>query len=617
MNRELDEKRICFITAVNDEAKYQKCRESINQLLVPTGFQVEFQPMRGFSSMTDAYEAGRLASDAKYKIYLHQDVELQHRQLLKKLVQIFADDPQWGILGVVGSATIPADGVWWESPELLGMIDDDHTGQMQSYRYQAKERQCLEARALDGLFLATQYDVAWRRDIFRHWHFYDLSQCLEFQRLGYKVGVVGQRMPWCRHYCGQNPMNGYDEERRLFLKEYGRELAVKPEMRRAGEEFTSIVILSYNTFDYTRLCIESIRRFTATGSYEIIVVDNGSRDQSRDWLRQQSDIRCIFNERNEGFPRGCNQGMAVAQGTELLLLNSDTIVTPRWLEQLREALHSRDSVGAVSCVTNKCSNGQEISVPEYGLPEGLISFAEEYNHTDASRWVPFFKLVAFCLLIKREAYEKIGPLDEIFTPGNYEDDDYSMRLRQAGYTLLLCQDTFIHHFRSTSFWKGLSPEEREAKQLRYKELLERNAQLFREKWRLAGGYADVSWLLFKLPEKLPKGARILVVGCSYGADLFYLAQKYPGAEINGIAVTPREAEVANWNFAVQCCQDIEHGVFSLLSGLYDGIIIPDLLAGFQDAASVVDQLSHWLTPGGNIYFNLGEQNYAAGVVKEN
>ena len=110
---------------------------------------------------------------------------------------------------------------------------------------------------------------------------------------------------------------------------------------------TSIIILSYNTLTYTRWCLESIRRFTEPGTYEIIVVDNASTDGSRAFLRQQEDVRLSESEVNLGFPKGCNVGMAAARGDALLLLNSDTIVTPRWLVQLRRALDSRPEVGAV------------------------------------------------------------------------------------------------------------------------------------------------------------------------------------------------------------------------------------------------------------------------------
>ena len=253
---------------------------------------------------------------------------------------------------------------------------------------------------------------------------------------------------------------------------------------------TSIVILSYNTLELTKTCIESIRAYTRDVPYEIIIVDNGSTDGSVKWLKRQKDLRCIFNEQNEGFPKGCNQGLAIARGTELLLLNSDTIVTPCWLSNLRTALYSRKEVGAVSCVTNYCSNFQQIAVNYAGV-DGLVKFATAYNRSDVAKWERRLTLVGFCFLFKREIYEKLGGLDERFTPGNYEDDDYSLRIWQAGYELLLCRDTFIHHFGSASFAKDVSPEAQAAKRAAYTKLMQRNIRLFLEKWHVPSNYKEL------------------------------------------------------------------------------------------------------------------------------
>lgn len=84
---------------------------------------------------------------------------------------------------------------------------------------------------------------------------------------------------------------------------------------------TSIVILTHNQLEYTKLCIESIRKYTKKNSYEMIVVDNASIDGTQEWLRQQEDILSIFNDVNLGFPKGCNQGIEVSSGDNILLLN--------------------------------------------------------------------------------------------------------------------------------------------------------------------------------------------------------------------------------------------------------------------------------------------------------
>ena len=253
---------------------------------------------------------------------------------------------------------------------------------------------------------------------------------------------------------------------------------------------TSIIILNYNTRDFIETCVQSIRQNTQDTPYEIIVVDNGSKDGSVAWLRQQQDLRCIFNKENQGFPRGCNQGLAIARGTRLLLLNSDTIVTPRWLTNMVTALESRPEVGAVGCMTNYCSNLQQME-GDYQSVEELMQFGARYNHSDPLKWERRLRLVGFCFLFKREIYEKIGGLDEQFSPGNYEDDDYSLRIWQAGYELLLCRDTFIHHFGSGSFVKALTPEERETKNKAYRALMARNGNKFLKKWHVPANYKEL------------------------------------------------------------------------------------------------------------------------------
>ena len=162
-------------------------------------------------------------------------------------------------------------------------------------------------------------------------------------------------------------------------------------MKRKGrDKLTSIVILSYNTKEYLQQCIASIRRYTEADSYEMIVVDNASTDGSAEWLREEqarsADLQVLFNRENAGFPKGCNQGMAAARGQEILLLNSDTIVTPRYLEQMCTALYADEHNGAVSCAANHISNFQQVETDGYTDLAGLERFAEGYNHIDPSKW---------------------------------------------------------------------------------------------------------------------------------------------------------------------------------------------------------------------------------------
>lgn len=266
---------------------------------------------------------------------------------------------------------------------------------------------------------------------------------------------------------------------------------------------TSIIILSYNTLEYLKLCIYSIRKYTDGISYELIVVDNGSHDGSVDWLKKQDDIRCICNKTNKGFPCGCNQGLSIATGTELLLLNSDTIVTPRWLQQMLAALYSTDKIGAVSCVTTASPN-QHVDTDGYNDVNGLEKFADKYNHTDKSKWKRVTCLMGFCFLFRREIYDKIGGLDEYFSPGYCEDDDYSLRILQLGYSLLVCEDTFIHHFGSLSF-KKKDKMKQEKNKFRTNSMHQNGLRKFREKWDVSNRFYSMNIEEFLHRQKMKYG----------------------------------------------------------------------------------------------------------------
>lgn len=209
--RKLDDSKFCFISCVNDDFMYDECQFYLRHLDVPQGMSVDVLDVRGALSMTSGYQAAMEASDAKYKIYLHQDVFVVNRNLLWDLLMIFQSAHRIGLAGVAGAENLSSERpVWWESRDRYGKvytrvwpeeIQQDVIGDFQG-RYK-------RVAALDGLFLATQYDVPWRSDLFNGWHFYDISQSREFIERGYEIVVAGQKEPWLVHDCGR-PWTGSD-----------------------------------------------------------------------------------------------------------------------------------------------------------------------------------------------------------------------------------------------------------------------------------------------------------------------------------------------------------------------------------------------------------------------
>lgn len=217
----MNNKKISFIIAVNDELTYEECKFYINNLIVPDEFEVEVLPIINGVSLLNIYNQCMNNCDSKYKVYLHQDVFIINKNFINEILKIFMLDTV-GLIGVCGTKYIPTNGIWWESAEIVGKVYESHTGKLKLLKFREIESDFEEVKGLDGLIMITQYDVPWREDIFNGWHFYDLSQCMEFIKSGYKVVVPKQSTPWCVHDCGVvNTTNGFDENRLKFINNYG------------------------------------------------------------------------------------------------------------------------------------------------------------------------------------------------------------------------------------------------------------------------------------------------------------------------------------------------------------------------------------------------------------
>jgi hypothetical protein len=219
------ENKICFISCVNNEPQYLQCLEHINKLAVPEGVVRETVAIRDANSITSGYNLAMQKSNAKIKVYLHQDTWIVNHNFISDIREIFFKNPQIGLIGVVGAATLPITGIWSKSRWKYGqIIDSARDNILKAYHFRPIETEFQIVKCVDGLIMITQYDLPWRQDIFDGWHFYDASQCLEFNRAGYLVCVPQQLNPWCIHNCGQLNFANYDKYRYLFLKEYSKDL---------------------------------------------------------------------------------------------------------------------------------------------------------------------------------------------------------------------------------------------------------------------------------------------------------------------------------------------------------------------------------------------------------
>ncbi len=244
----------------------------------------------------------------------------------------------------------------------------------------------------------------------------------------------------------------------------------------------SIIIPVRDLLATTRRCLESVRRNTAAG-HEVLVVDNASRPSVRDFLRRRArngGLRLIRNARNRNFAAAINQGMRLSRGELLVWLNNDAAVGPEWLDRLSACLRRDHRAGAAGPCTNDPLSGSGRGRVHAPAAERLDRFAAAWALKFHGQAETVGRLSGFCLALRRAAFDKVGPLDERFVWGE-EDEDYSLRLRRAGYRLLLARDVFVLHeggATRNAWGRG-----------RRKVLADRNRELFRRKWA-AGGEFD-------------------------------------------------------------------------------------------------------------------------------
>ena len=222
-----------------------------------------------------------------------------------------------------------------------------------------------------------------------------------------------------------------------------------------------VIIPIYNAIDCVKECVNSVIKNTDLKENGLILIDDKSPDESvREYLKVlESDLKNInvtilYNETNLGFVGTVNKGMKYSKN-DVLLLNSDTEVGPKWLELMKECAYSQENVGSVTALSN---NATLVSVPiglqANELPSNM-SF-EEYailvQMNSLKKYPELPTAHGFCMYIRRDVLDNVGYFDaKTFGKGYGEENDFSYRCMEYGYKHLLCDEVIVYHKESQSF----------------------------------------------------------------------------------------------------------------------------------------------------------------------
>ncbi len=214
----------------------------------------------------------------------------------------------------------------------------------------------------------------------------------------------------------------------------------------------SVVIPVHNAPQDLKLCVESLAR-TAKGAYELILVDNGSAAPARRYIASLKGAVKIASRTNRGFSWAVNRGLRAASGDYIAVVNSDVAFFDGGLQGLAACLDASPEAGACGPLTNRTVGVQRVVLdPKVEKDAASLGvFAQAMRLKFAGERFDVHRLVGFCLMLRREAYESVGLFDERFGTGCFEDFDYCLRLRQAGWKLKAAKDVFVWHRHHASF----------------------------------------------------------------------------------------------------------------------------------------------------------------------
>lgn len=367
----------------------------------------------------------------------------------------------------------------------------------------------------------------------------------------------------------------------------------------------SVVLLAYNHLDYTKLCTESLIRHTHDVDYELITVDNGSSDGTKEYFESLPNQKKLSFPENIGVDCAVNAGFRVAEGKYVLNLSNDIVVTARWLSNLVACMESDERVAMAVPVCGFSSNGQQVDL-SYGTLDEMQEKAEVFNRSNPDLWEDRLKLVTYTCLFRRDAFELAGGFDEAFNPGAYDDDAIGFLLRRRGYRLILAKDTYVHHFGSVTF----------NEEYRKNNIAVRNRDLFFRKFGVdSWGASTPDPNVVKLADCAKKGGiSILGVGQSCGASLLQIKngfRKNGNREVKLSYLTEAARSLPDLATVCEFCTfgipgDVKRYFFG---GLYDLIVVESETGSIADRKSFYADLASLLKENGSLITTAAEGLY--------
>lgn len=252
----------------------------------------------------------------------------------------------------------------------------------------------------------------------------------------------------------------------------------------------TILVVAYNRLEKTRRCVESILKYTKGIDYELLLLDNGSDDGTLEYFQsvpyEKTTVWTISN--NVGLSYAFSLAMRYFHTEYFVSVSNDVYVTENWLKNLLCCMQSDPEIGVVCPVSSHVSNCQEVDLHVKDFDD-MQRKAAQFNRSDPRKWQERMRIITIILMVKRAVCDAAGTIDLGFYH-DFGDDDISARVRHAGYKLMICGDTYVHHDHDFRNMEDKDPEQ-------FQKSLAMGRKNYREKYQGIDAWDDIS--NFELP----------------------------------------------------------------------------------------------------------------------
>ena len=353
----------------------------------------------------------------------------------------------------------------------------------------------------------------------------------------------------------------------------------------------SIIIPVYNMNASLNQCLLTIRK-TVRLPYEVIVVDDGSSgDECVTVPPAGDDVRVLRSEEHRGFSHAVNVGIRASVGEVLLFLHADILLAPHTVEDMLDALIADPMMGAVTAISPRTYIWAEhCPDKEYHSWGEFITAAEDIRAQEKGKQLPLIVAEMFALMARRDVVDAAGFLEEEYSTPALAAYDYTVRMTREGYGIAVLASVYVHHDES------IHAEVMES----YEALRQQERELFRSKHGLSLDYSfQIRLDLIEMMDLQREGLRVLEIGCACGATLREIGHRNPTANLYGVELNEKAAEVAA-PFATILSMDVERLDPAEIKERFDYIVMGDVVEHLLDPWAAIQNMRELLVPGGAI-----------------